>query len=122
MAAPSPPDARRAVNPWVIAVAVTIATFMEVLDTTIANVALPHIAGDLGASMDDANWVLTSYLVANATSPAEVAKMTPSAYIHGYHVAFFWGAVLLFVGLLVTIFVINAKKQDIPAPQQGVAV
>ena len=57
---------RRAVNPWLIALTVTIATFMEVLDTSIANVALPHIAGDLGASVDDANWVLTSYLVANA--------------------------------------------------------
>ncbi len=54
------------VNPWFIALTVTIATFMEVLDTSIANVALPHIAGDLGASVDDANWVLTSYLVANA--------------------------------------------------------
>ena len=56
----------RVVNPWLIALTVTIATFMEVLDTSIANVALPHIAGNLGASIDDANWVLTSYLVANA--------------------------------------------------------
>jgi len=53
-------------NPWVIAVTVTLATFMEVLDTSIANVALPHIAGGLGASSDEATWVLTSYLVANA--------------------------------------------------------
>jgi DHA2 family multidrug resistance protein len=52
-------------NPWLIAVAVTIATFMEVLDTTIVNVALPHIAGSLSASTDEATWVLTSYLVAN---------------------------------------------------------
>ncbi len=57
---------RHAVNPWLIALTVTIATFMEVLDTSIANVALPHIAGSLGASLDDSNWVLTSYLVANA--------------------------------------------------------
>ncbi len=56
----------RVVNPWLIALTVTIATFMEVLDTSIANVALPHIAGNLGAGIDDANWVLTSYLVANA--------------------------------------------------------
>ena|SRR5208337_2254986 len=56
----------RVVNPWLIALTVTIATFMEVLDTSIANVALPHIAGNLGASIDDANWVLTSCLVANA--------------------------------------------------------
>src|SRR5436309_5456527 len=53
-------------NPWVIAGTVTIATFMEVLDTSIANVALPHIAGSLGVSQDDATWVLTTYLVANA--------------------------------------------------------
>ena len=52
-------------NPWPIAVAVTIATFMEVLDTTIVNVALPHIAGSLSASADEATWALTSYLVAN---------------------------------------------------------
>jgi DHA2 family multidrug resistance protein len=53
-------------NRWVIAITVTLATFMEVLDTSIANVALPHIAGGLGASQDEATWVLTSYLVANA--------------------------------------------------------
>ena len=62
----APPAARPAVSPWLIALTVTIATFMEVLDTSIANVALPHIAGNLGASLDDANWVLTGYLVANA--------------------------------------------------------
>ncbi len=53
-------------NPWLIALTVTLATFMEVLDTSIANVALPHIAGSLGASQDEATWVITSYLVANA--------------------------------------------------------
>ncbi|HET9087435.1 MAG TPA: DHA2 family efflux MFS transporter permease subunit [Acidobacteriaceae bacterium] len=53
-------------NQWAIALTVTLATFMEVLDTSIANVALPHIAGGLGASQDQATWVLTSYLVANA--------------------------------------------------------
>jgi len=53
-------------NPWLVALTVTIATFMEVLDTSIANVALPHIAGSLSASVDEAAWVLTSYLVANA--------------------------------------------------------
>src|SRR5450432_1084907 len=57
---------RPAVNPWIIAITVTLATFMEVLDTSIANVALPHIAGSLGASNDEATWVLTSYLVSNA--------------------------------------------------------
>src|SRR3954465_187472 len=53
-------------NPWLIAVAVMLATFMEVLDTSVANVSLPHIAGNLSASTDEATWVLTSYLVANA--------------------------------------------------------
>jgi DHA2 family multidrug resistance protein len=53
-------------NPWAIGLTVTLATFMEVLDTAIANVALPHIAGGLSASQDEATWVLTSYLVSNA--------------------------------------------------------
>jgi DHA2 family multidrug resistance protein len=53
-------------NPWLIAVAVMLATFMEVLDTSVANVSLPHIAGNLSATTDEATWVLTSYLVANA--------------------------------------------------------
>jgi DHA2 family multidrug resistance protein len=53
-------------NPWIIALTVTLATFMEVLDTSIANVALPHIAGGLSASQDESTWVLTSYLVSNA--------------------------------------------------------
>jgi DHA2 family multidrug resistance protein len=56
----------RPVNPWLIAVAVMIATFMEVLDTTVVNVSLPHIAGSLSASIDESTWALTSYLVANA--------------------------------------------------------
>src|SRR5262249_2949488 len=54
------------INPWIIAVTVTLATFMEVLDTSIANVALPHIAGNLSARVDESTWVLTSYLVSNA--------------------------------------------------------
>ena len=53
-------------NPWVIAMAVMLATFMEVLDTSVANVSLPHIAGNLSASVDESTWILTSYLVANA--------------------------------------------------------
>jgi len=53
-------------NPWVVAMTVTLATFMEVLDTSIANVALPHIAGTLGATSDESTWVQTSYLVSNA--------------------------------------------------------
>jgi MFS transporter, DHA2 family, multidrug resistance protein len=57
---------RPAVNPWIIALTVTLATFMEVLDTSIANVALPHIAGSLSAGTDESTWILTSYLVSNA--------------------------------------------------------
>src|SRR5271168_2045639 len=57
---------RPAVNPWIIALVVPLATFMEVLDTSVANVALPHIAGGLSAGEDEATWVLTSYLVSNA--------------------------------------------------------
>jgi DHA2 family multidrug resistance protein len=53
-------------NHWAVALTVTLATFMEVLDTSIANVALPHIAGNLGASQDESTWILTSYLVSNA--------------------------------------------------------
>jgi MFS transporter, DHA2 family, multidrug resistance protein len=57
---------RPSVNPWVIGVVVAMAAFMEVLDTSIANVALPYMAGNLGASNDESTWVLTSYLVSNA--------------------------------------------------------
>src|SRR6516165_10390714 len=53
-------------NPWIIAISVMFATFMEVLDTTVVNVSLPHIAGNLSVSIDEATWALTSYLVANA--------------------------------------------------------
>ena len=59
-------ESKPAVNPWLIAITVTLATFMEVLDTSIANVALPHIGGSLSATNDEVTWVLTSYLVANA--------------------------------------------------------
>ena len=68
--ATAPPDASQeathGVNPWWIAAAVMLATFMEVLDTSIASVALPYIAGSLSATNDEATWVLTSYLVSNA--------------------------------------------------------
>jgi DHA2 family multidrug resistance protein len=54
------------INPWIIAISVMLSTFMEVLDTTVVNVSLPHIAGNLSATVDEATWALTSYLVANA--------------------------------------------------------
>src|ERR1700742_4660276 len=71
--APSAP-----VNPWLIAAVVALASFMEVLDTTIANVALRYIAGGLGVSEDEASWVVTTYLVSNAiilTASAYLARM-----------------------------------------------
>jgi MFS transporter, DHA2 family, multidrug resistance protein len=64
--APAITPSGRAINPWWIGLTLTLATFMELLDTSIANVSLPHIAGGLGTSLDEATWVLTSYLVANA--------------------------------------------------------
>jgi DHA2 family multidrug resistance protein len=60
------PDWKPAHNPWIVALTVTLATFMEVLDSSIANVALPHIAGSLGATYEEATWILTSYLVSSA--------------------------------------------------------
>src|ERR1700733_15226269 len=68
LSTPFPPVASqtKAINPWIIAITVTLATFMELLDTAIANVSLPHIAGGLATSYDESTWVLTSYLVANA--------------------------------------------------------
>jgi len=61
-----PINLQAGVNPWLVAVAVMASTFMEVLDTTVVNVSLPHIAGDLSSTPDEATWALTSYLVANA--------------------------------------------------------
>src|SRR5215813_9408613 len=54
------------INPWIIAISVMLATFMEVLDTSVVNVSLPHIAGSLSSTIDEATWTVTSYLVANA--------------------------------------------------------
>src|SRR5271156_2871706 len=63
---PAKATARPLINPWVVALTVTLATFMELLDTSIANVSLPYIAGGLGRSFDEVTWILTTYLVANA--------------------------------------------------------
>src|SRR3990172_10337779 len=61
-----PPLERPAVNRWIVGMSVITATVMEVLDTTVVNVSLPHIAANLSATIDEATWVLSSYLVANA--------------------------------------------------------
>src|SRR5258708_5497163 len=83
---------RPRVNPWWIALAVMLATFMEVLDTSIASVALPYIAGNLGASTDEATWVLTSYLVSNAI------VLPTSAWFGGFfgRKRFLLGCILIF--------------------------
>src|ERR1700731_1951782 len=64
--APLPNEWKPSVNPWLIAMSIMLATIMEVLDTSVANVSLPYIAGNLSASTDEATWVLTSYLLSNA--------------------------------------------------------
>ncbi len=60
------PASPKPINPWVVTAAVMLATFMEILDTTVVNVSVPHIAGNLGATVDEGTWVVTSYLVSNA--------------------------------------------------------
>lgn len=79
-------------NPWLIAVAVMLATFLEVLDTSVANVALPHMAGNLSAGTDEATWVLTSYLVSNAI----VLPMTGWLAVHFGRKRFLLSCVALF--------------------------
>src|SRR5260221_2521804 len=71
----NPPRERTGINPWFIAITVTLATFMELLDTAIANVSLSHIAGGLAVSADESTWVLTSYLVSKAV------VLPPSAWL-----------------------------------------
>ena len=59
-------EAHAGVNPWVVTFSVMLATFMEILDTTVVNVSIPHIAGNLAATIEEGTWVVTSYLVSNA--------------------------------------------------------
>jgi MFS transporter, DHA2 family, multidrug resistance protein len=66
MAAAVPDSAQAQVNPWIVTIAVMLATFMEILDTTVVNVSIPHIAGNMGATVEEGTWVVTSYLVSNA--------------------------------------------------------
>src|SRR5512144_2879554 len=60
------PESPRPINPWVVTFSVMLATFMEILDTTVVNVSIPHISGNLSATVDEGTWTVTSYLVANA--------------------------------------------------------
>src|SRR5260370_29005009 len=81
-----------AINPWFIAVTVTLATFMELLDTSIANVSLPYIGGGLGRSYDEVTWILTTYLVANAVILPMSAWLSPVFGRRTYYL----GCVVLF--------------------------
>jgi MFS family permease len=76
-----------------------------------------QIGGSLGTALLNTLFAgaVTSYFAANLRSPQDVQQVTPLALIHGYHVAFFWGAVLLAAGFLVAAFVVNARKQTAPA-------
>jgi predicted MFS family arabinose efflux permease len=82
-----------------------------------------QIGGSLGTALLNTLFAgaVTSYLAAHVTNPADTKKFTPSALIHGYHVSFFWGAMLLAAGLIVSLVVINAKKDDIPAAEAAMA-
>jgi MFS transporter, DHA2 family, multidrug resistance protein len=62
----NPAEPRPAINPWIVTAAVMLATFMEILDTTVVNVSVPHLAGNMGATVEEGTWVVTSYLVSNA--------------------------------------------------------
>ena len=76
-----------------------------------------QIGGSLGTALLNTLFAaaVTAYLAANAHTPQEIAQLTPTALIHGYHVAFFWGAALFAAALLCAVFLINAKKEDVPA-------
>jgi MFS family permease len=76
-----------------------------------------QVGGSLGTALLNTLFAgaVTSYLAENLRSPDDAAKLTPLAFIHGYHVAFFWGGMLLLAAWLVAVFVINARKQDVPA-------
>jgi hypothetical protein len=75
-----------------------------------------QIGGSLGTALLNTLFAgaVTSYLADHVTSPADAARLGPSALIHGYHVAFFWGAMILLAALVVSVLVINARKQDVP--------
>ena len=117
------------VNPWLIAVVVSLATFMEVLDTTITNVSLRHIAGSLGAGQDESTWVLTSYLVANGIilplsgwlSEVMGRKRFFISCILGFTAAsFFCGAATSLAGLIVFRIVQGAAGGGLQPTQQAI--
>src|SRR5271156_691263 len=87
VAAISPPRPRGAANPWAVAAAVVVPTFMEVLDTTIAVVALRYIVGGLSATVVDGEWVITSYLAANAIIFPMTGWLTPRFGRRNYFLA-----------------------------------
>jgi Na+/melibiose symporter-like transporter len=82
-----------------------------------------QIGGSLGTALLNTVFAsaVTAFFAANLTNPADVARLTPEALIHGYHVAFFWGAALLTVALLCTVFLVNARKEDVPSDAAAMA-
>jgi hypothetical protein len=76
-----------------------------------------QVGGSLGTALLNTVFAatVTAYLAANAHTPQEIAQLTPTALIHGYHVSFIWGAALFTAALLCAVFLINAKKEDVPA-------
>jgi EmrB/QacA subfamily drug resistance transporter len=80
-----------------------------------------QIGGSLGTALLNTIYAsaVAAYFAAHLTNPAGKQALTPFAFVHGYHVSFVWGAALLFSALLVTVFLINAKKDDIPAPEEA---
>ena len=82
-----------------------------------------QVGGSLGTALLNTLYAaaVTSYLGDHLTNAADPKKVTGLAFVHGYHVSFFWGAVLLFAGLLVTLLLINAKRDDIPAADEAIA-
>jgi MFS family permease len=83
-----------------------------------------QIGGSLGTALLNTLYAsaVTAFLTANVTKPSDLQRLQPDAFIHGYHVAFFWGAVLLAAALVTAIVLINAKKDDIPAPDEPAAL
>ena len=79
-----------------------------------------QIGGSLGTALLNTLFAgaVTSYFADNLTNPADAEKLTPSALIHGYHVSFFWGAVLLAAALVVALVFINARKEDVPTDEE----
>ena len=122
------PAAQPQATPWIIAPIVALAAFMEVLDISIANVSLQHIAGSLGASQDEATWVLTSYLVTNAIvlpitgwlSAVFGRKRFYLACILGFGISSFFCGLAPSLGLLILFRAMQARVSEVFGKRRGV--